>query len=228
VPQTQLLAQGQPVVFVLSIYNASDKPVFVSRLKGDDLLDFKVVGPDGQEVPWQGKPRSGRRGYSSSDFAVLEKYREVSAERTISFRDGAGFNFDKPGQYSVTVEYALDPPARLASFAGNTMIPTGSFLPVKAAFCIEACIHGLLEVHSNAPQSALDAVRAFYTYVTRYRPLGIPEGRAKKALWPLLSKRLVEELDGLQACNDDYYRRYGEFLRANKRSGRSGEVLDSR
>jgi len=41
-------------------------------------------------------------------------------------------------------------------------------------------------------------------------------GRAKKALWPLISKRLVRELDTLQSCEDDYYRRYGDYLRANQ------------
>ena len=75
---------------------------------------------------------------------------------------------------------------------------------------------GHLRVHSNAPQSALDAARVFYSYITKYQPLGIPQGRAKKALWPLLSKRLVQELHSLQACNDDYYRRYGDILRANQ------------
>jgi hypothetical protein len=69
--------------------------------------------------------------------------------------------------------------------------------------------------HINSPQSALDAVSVFYTYITRYQPVGIPQGRAKKALWPLLSKRLVHELDSLQACEDDYYGRYGDIFSAN-------------
>jgi hypothetical protein len=71
-------------------------------------------------------------------------------------------------------------------------------------------------VRGNAPRAALDAVRVFYTYVTRYQPIGIPGGRARKALWPLLSKRLVQELDSLGACDEDYDRRYGEILRANQ------------
>jgi hypothetical protein len=70
--------------------------------------------------------------------------------------------------------------------------------------------------HSNSWQSALDSARVFYTYITRYQPLGLPQGRAKKALWPLLSKRLVQELDILQVCEHDYYQRYGDFLRANQ------------
>ena len=70
--------------------------------------------------------------------------------------------------------------------------------------------------NGNSSQSALDAVRVFYTYITKYQPLGLPQGRAKKDLWPLLSKRLVRELDALQSCDDDYYRRYGDYLRANQ------------
>jgi len=46
--------------------------------------------------------------------------------------------------------------------------------------------------------------------------LDIPEGRAKKAPWPLLSKRLIQELEDLQGCADDYYKRYGDFLKANQ------------
>ncbi len=188
----------------------------MSRLKGDEFVDFSIIGPDGKEVPWHGKGRIDSKGYSPSDFAVLERYQEISAKRIISLKDGAGFVFDKPGQYSVTAEYSLEPPEYFAPFAGETKIPTGSFRSDKAAFCIEACILEPLRVHSNGPQSALDAARAFYTYITRYRPMGIPEGRAKKALWPLLSKRLVQELDSLQACEGDYYRRYGDILRANQ------------
>jgi hypothetical protein len=214
-PSRQLLARGEAVVLVLYLRNRSEGPIFVSRLTGDEFADFSIIGPDGKEVPWRGKGRIDSKGYSPSDFAVLERYQEISAKRIISLKDGAGFVFDKPGQYSVTAEYSLEPPEYFAPFAGETKIPTGSFRSTKAAFCIEACILEPLRVHGNASQSALDAVRVFYTYITRYKPLGIPQGRAKKALWPLLSKRLVQELDGLQACEDDYYRRYGDILHAN-------------
>ncbi len=201
---------------MLSIYNWSEDPIFVSRLKTDEFVDFKIIGPDGKEVPWRGERRSNSDAHSPTDFAVLEKYHEISAKRTISLKDGAGFVFDKPGQYSVTAEYSLEPSERFAPFAGETKIPTGSFRSAKAAFCIEACILEPLPVQSNAPQAALDAVRVFYTYITRYQPMGIPYGRVKKALWPLLSKRLVQELDSLEACDDDYYRRYSKILDANQ------------
>jgi hypothetical protein len=142
----------------------------VSRLTGDEFVDFSVIGPEGKEVRRRGKGRIDSRAYSPSDFAVLERYQEISAKRIISLKGGAGFVFDKPGQYSVTAEYSLEPPEYFAPFAGQTKIPTGSFRSAKATFCIEACIVAPLRVHSNASQSAPDAVRAFYNYITRYRP----------------------------------------------------------
>lgn len=88
----------------------------------------------------------------------------------------------------------------------------GSFHSAKLSFCIEACILEPLQVRATIPQSALDAVRQFYNYITGYRQLGIPHGPARKALETLMSKRLVRELDSLSECNDDYFRRYGEIL----------------
>jgi len=215
-PSRQLLARGEAVVLVLYLRNGAEGPIFVSRLTGDEFVDVSVIGPDGKEVPWRGKGRIDSKGYSPSDFAVLERYQEISVKRIISLKDGAGFVFDKPGQYSVTAEYSLEPPEYFAPFVGETKIPTGSYRSTKAAFCIEACIVEPLKVHSNVSPSALNAVRVFYTYVTSFRPIGIPQGRAKKALWPLLSKRLVQELDSLQVCEDDYYWRYGDILHANQ------------
>jgi hypothetical protein len=68
----------------------------------------------------------------------------------------------------------------------------------------------------NSGRSPVEVVRVFYTYVATFRPLGIPKGRAKTALWPLISKRLVRELETLQSCEDDYFSRYGEYLHANQ------------
>jgi hypothetical protein len=216
-PAKQLLTQGEAVVFALEIYNWSEKPIFVSRLTANELVKFSVVGPDGQDVPWEGEGRLDSKIYSASDFAVLQPYHLITAERIISLNDGAGFVFDKPGQYSVTAEYSQGPVESFAPSAGEARVPTGSFRSTKTAVCIEVCIPGPLpgELHSNPSRAALDAVRVFYTYITKYRPLGIPQGRAKKALWPLLSKRLVQELDSLQACDEDYYWRYDVILRAN-------------
>jgi hypothetical protein len=211
----QLFSLGESVVIELQLYSRSEQPILVSRLQSDEFVSFKVIGPDGNEVPWQAEPRASTKEYSPSDFIVLGQYKQVSAQRTLSLKDGAGFAFDKPGIYSLTAEFSMGPPANFAPFAGEAKSAMGTFHSSKLTFCIEACILEPLQVRNNAPRQALDAVRLFYTYITRYQQLGIPDGRAKKALWPLLSKRLAQELDNLEACDKDYYRRYGAFLRAH-------------
>lgn len=217
-PAKQILARGEAVVFALEIYNGSAEPIFVSRLKGNELVKFSVTGPDGKDVPWQGQGRTDHKAYSSSDFAVLQPYHLVNADRIISLNDGAGFVFDKTGQYSATAEYSQAPAQSFAPSAAGAKVPTGSFRSTKTAFCIEVCVLGpsTSQVHNNASHEALEAVRVFYTYITKYQPLGVPQGRAKRALWPLMSKRLAHELDSFQACDDDYYRRYGAVLKANQ------------
>jgi hypothetical protein len=213
-PSKQLFSRGETVVIELQLYSRSEPPLLVSRMLGDEFVSFKVTGPDGNEAPWQGEARVGFKEHSPSDFTVLEQYKQISANRILSLKDGAGFAFDKPGQYSLTAEFSMGPQGRFAPFEVHAKTPMGSF-HAKVAFCIEACILEPLQVRSNTPRSALDAVRVFYTYITKYQQLGIPSGRAKKALWPLLSKRLARQLDSLEACDKDYYRRYGEILRAN-------------
>jgi hypothetical protein len=213
-PSKQLFSLGETVVIVLRLYSRNEHPILVSRLLGEEFVSFKVIGPDGNEVPWKDEGKAGSKEYSQSDFTVLGQYKEISANRIISLKDGAGFAFDKPGQYSLTAKFSMEPPEKFAPFAGQAKAPTGSF-QAEVAFCIEACILEPLQVRTDAPRSALDAVRVFYTNITRYHQLGIPNGPAKKALWPLLSKRLAQQLDRLEACDEDYFRRYGEILRAN-------------
>jgi hypothetical protein len=138
-PTKRLFTQGEAVVFVLSIRNQSPEPIFVSRLTEDEFVDFRISGPDGKAVPWRGKGRIDSKEYSPSDFAVLKCRERISAKRIISFKDGQGFVFNKPGQYSVTAEYSLGPPEYFAPLAGATKIPTGSFRSVNATFCVEVC-----------------------------------------------------------------------------------------
>jgi len=213
-PLKQLFWRGEPVVIKLQLYSRSEQPLLVSRVLGDEFVCFKVIGPDGKEIPWQGDTRAGFKQHSASDFTALGQYKQISANRIISLKDGVGFVFDKPGQYTLTAEFSMGPPGKFAPFEVQARTPMGSF-HAKVAFCIEACILEPLQVRSNAPRSALDAVRVFYTHITRNQQLGIPYGGAKKALWPLLSKRLARQLDSLEACDEDYYRRYGAILRAN-------------
>jgi hypothetical protein len=213
-PSKQLFWRGEAVVIKLQLYSRSEQPLLVSRILGDEFVSFKVIGPDGNEVPWQVETRAGFKEQSPSDFTVLGQYKQISANRIISLKDGAGFVFDKPGQYSLTAEFTMDPMGKFAPFEVQAKAPVGLF-HAKVAFCIEACILEPLQVRSNTPRSALDAVRAFYTYTTRHHWLGIPYGREEKALRPLLSKRLAQQLESLEACDKDYHQRYGEFLRAN-------------
>lgn len=64
------------------------------------------------EVPWQSEARAGFQERSPSEFTVLGQYKQVSANRIISMKDGAGFVFDKPGQYSLTAEFSMGPAGR--------------------------------------------------------------------------------------------------------------------
>jgi hypothetical protein len=54
---------------------------------------------------------------------------------------------------------------------------------------------------------AEQVVRTFYAHVIERRPLGVPADGDRRSLWPLLSKRLADRLDELQACEDDYLSR---------------------
>lgn len=49
-------------------------------------------------------------------------------------------------------------------------------------------------------------VRKLYEEVVTHHPLGIPTGAEKAAIWPLLSKRLAEQLQTAQSCEADYVR----------------------
>jgi hypothetical protein len=212
-PTKQLFSLGESVVINLEFWSRSEQPLYVSRLQNGEFMTFKLIGPDGHEIRWQ-DGWAGAKPSSPSDFAVLKQYTQIKANRIISLKNGEGFAFDRPGQYSLTAGFSMDPSDRFAAAAGQAKPPVGIFQS-KASFCIEVCISEPLSVRNNAPQSSLDAVRVFYNIITKYQQLGIPRGREKQALRPLLSKRLAHLLDSLEACDADYYRRFGESLRAN-------------
>jgi hypothetical protein len=60
----------------------------------------------------------------------------------------------------------------------------------------------------NAPieQRPDSVVRELYQQVVARRPLGVPKGGDKVALWPFFSKGLIQKLDAAQSCEDDYLR----------------------
>lgn len=95
---------------------------------------------------------------------------------------------------------------------------SGSLVSGKAVFCIETCRtpQNVGTSDAGAAQTAIETAWVFYNYIVRYKPLGLPTGAARNALWPLLSTRLAQELESLEACEDDYYARYGEILKKNQ------------
>ena len=53
-PSKQLFSLGESVVIGLELYSRSEQPILASRLQGDEFVSFKVIGPDGKELAWQG------------------------------------------------------------------------------------------------------------------------------------------------------------------------------
>jgi hypothetical protein len=49
-------------------------------------------------------------------------------------------------------------------------------------------------------------VSELYQKIVAQHPIGIPQGADKTALWPFLSRRLTQQLETAQACQDDYFR----------------------
>ena len=56
------------------------------------------------------------------------------------------------------------------------------------------------------PQQADALVRQLAAQIVARRPLGISDGEDKAAIWPLLSGRLVRQLETARACKVDYFR----------------------
>ena len=206
---------GEPVVVGLELYSRLEAPVLVSSLRDDRFLRYKVIGPDGSEVPWQGRATDRTSAYSPSEFTVLSQYTAVSSSRTISLSHGTGFAFNRPGQYTLTAEFSMRHPDDFASLATQAKPAFGSFQSSKLVFCIEACVLTPVAVRDDAPQQALDTVRSFYSIITKHPQLGLPFGQLRRAIQPLLSERLAHQLDGLRACEKDYYKRYEAILIAH-------------
>jgi hypothetical protein len=54
----------------------------------------------------------------------------------------------------------------------------------------------------------VDGVRKLYEEIVAHHPIGIPVGAEKVTIWPFLSKRLTEQLQTAQACEEDYFRQH--------------------
>lgn len=62
-------------------------------------------------------------------------------------------------------------------------------------------------VAAQEPQPS-DVVQKLYHEVVTRRPLGVPYGAAKIAIWPLLSKRLIKAFETRNACDLDWDRHH--------------------
>jgi hypothetical protein len=60
---------------------------------------------------------------------------------------------------------------------------------------------------AQEPQPA-DVVQRLYREVVARHPLGVPHGAAKIAIWPLLSKRLINAFEMRNACDLDWNRHH--------------------
>ena len=52
-----------------------------------------------------------------------------------------------------------------------------------------------------------DVVRKLYRQIVKRKPLGIPFGSNKKAIWPLLSRGLIQRLETTRTCESDQMRK---------------------
>lgn len=69
----------------------------------------------------------------------------------------------------------------------------------------------LVAMHCAAAKSASvgrpeDVVRRLYRQVVKRRPLGLPMGSDRTAIWPFLSKGLIHRIEVAQACQTDEVR----------------------
>jgi hypothetical protein len=67
----------------------------------------------------------------------------------------------------------------------------------------------VLSLGAVQPQQADALVRQVSAQIVARRPLGIPDGEDKAAIWPFLSGRLVRQLETARACEVDYFRLHG-------------------
>jgi len=136
-PIKQSFSLGAEIVFRLRLKNLSSKRIFVSRyMPIGDFVTLELTGPDGKDVPWEGKIKSV--GYGKHAFLMLDPGQEVSAKHTISLVTGVGFAIDKAGRYTAHAEYALGPPEYFANLAPKESIPQGTFKAPGTHFTVVA------------------------------------------------------------------------------------------
>lgn len=69
---------------------------------------------------------------------------------------------------------------------------------------LAAAQHGAAQSRTAAKNDRPeDVVHRLYRQVIRRQPLGLPTGLFKKSIWPLISKRLIHQLETAQLCGLD-------------------------
>jgi hypothetical protein len=68
-------------------------------------------------------------------------------------------------------------------------------------------------------------VSDFYQKIVARHPIGIPQGADKTDLWPFLSRRLTQQLETAQACEDDYLRQQPKAGVLSKPAWMTGDLF---
>lgn len=78
-------------------------------------------------------------------------------------------------------------------------------LIVTAAVFLYVAIPSGLAAQQQQPT---EVVKKLYREVVAQHPMGVPQGAARKAIWPLLSDRLIRSFETRDACDLDWDRRH--------------------
>lgn len=80
-----------------------------------------------------------------------------------------------------------------------------------ASFAVTLATVGKCVSQQMSPSSQQEpeaAVLKLYRQVVARKPLGIPLGKDRNAIWPLLSQKLIEQMQAAKDCERDYFHQY--------------------
>ncbi len=119
-PSKQFYSLGETVASCRCALTVNrNRRLLVNRRWGEEFVRFRLLGPDGNEVPWQSKAGGIPQANTPPLISTVHwgNIRKSHANRIISAeKDGTGFVFEKPGQYTLTAEFSMGPPENFAPF----------------------------------------------------------------------------------------------------------------
>jgi hypothetical protein len=74
-----------------------------------------------------------------------------------------------------------------------------------AILSLSAMLPRKIEAQESSPTAV---VQMLYREIVARHPMGVPYGAAKTAIWPLLSKRLIQAFETRNACDQDWNRHH--------------------